>query len=251
MTNLTLHGRIYLPFISVNTFSMSNVDISELKKFANLKDEWWDLDGKLKTLHDINSARISFILEHTSVINKAVLDVGCGGGILTEALAKNSPNSIMGIDLEKNALDVAQSHAKENNLEINYQNIAIENLDDNLQFDVITCLEMLEHVPDPAAIVYELCQHLKPEGYLFLSTINRNLKAYLHTIIGAEYLLKIIPKQTHDYDKYIKPSELAHIIRNNQLTLLEFRGLNYNPLSRKSSLSDNIDVNYLCVAKKE
>ncbi len=229
---------------------MGTVDPTEIKKFAELSQEWWDLNGKLKTLHDINNTRMGYILSHTPLRNKKVLDLGCGGGILTEALAKAGAIAT-GLDLEINAINVAKSHALENDLVINYEHCAIENLNPTLKFDVITCLEMLEHVPNPLSIIKQLSHHLEPNGLLFLSTINRSCKAYLYTIIGAEYLLNIIPKQTHDYDKYIKPSELASMLRQTHMNLKEMKGLNYNPLSRKSWLEPSVEVNYLCVAEKE
>jgi 2-polyprenyl-6-hydroxyphenyl methylase/3-demethylubiquinone-9 3-methyltransferase len=226
---------------------MSTVDPKEIEKFAKLSQHWWDLEGELKTLHDINPARMGFIKQHATLKNKDVLDLGCGGGILTEALAKAGANAT-GLDLEKNAIKVAQKHAVDNNLEINYIHCALEDLDINIKFDVITCLEMLEHVPDPEPLIAKLCLHLKPNGKLFLSTINRTTKAYLYTIIGAEYLLKIIPKNTHDYKKYIKPSELSSMLRHSDMKIEQLQGLNYNPLNRKAYLDDTIDVNYLVVA---
>jgi 2-polyprenyl-6-hydroxyphenyl methylase/3-demethylubiquinone-9 3-methyltransferase len=228
---------------------MSTVDPNEVEKFANLSEHWWDKEGQLRTLHDINQTRLDYILANTVLQNKTVLDMGCGGGILTEALAKAGAVAT-GVDLEPGAIQVATKHAKENQLNIEYLNCAIEALDLSRQFDIITCLEMLEHVPDPESLLKRLCLHLKPGGTLFLSTINRTAKAYLYTIIGAEYLLKIIPKNTHDYQKYIKPSELAGMLRPCEIEPIEIKGLQYNPLSRHAWLNDQIDVNYIVLAKK-
>lgn len=227
----------------------NNVDPTEIEKFSKLSKQWWDKNGELKTLHDINETRLAFIKSHASLKNKVILDMGCGGGILTEALAK-AGGITTGIDLEINAIAAAKQHALDSNIDINYQHSALEDLSLDNQYDVITCLEMLEHVPDPASFIKRLTQHLKPQGHLFISTINRTSKAYLYTIIGAEYLLKIIPKNTHDYKKYIKPSELSSMIRASHMKINDLQGLHYNPLSRKAWLDKGIEVNYLAVAKK-
>ena len=230
---------------------MSTVSSEELDKFSKLKSEWWDPNGSLKTLHDINETRISFITNHVDLGNKIVMDMGCGGGILTESLANASPLKITGIDLEPNAIEVAKKHAQSSQLKIEYLNESIEDHPLERQYDVITCLEMLEHVPVPELLLNKLCMHLKPGGSLFLSTINRTAKAYLYTILGAEYLLKIIPKYTHDYNKYIKPRELDQVLRKNGLRLIDIQGLYYNPLLRSSGLSSDIEVNYLMSAIKD
>ena len=229
---------------------MPTVDPNEINKFAKLSEHWWDLDGELKTLHDINQTRLNYIAQHVSLQGKTVLDMGCGGGILTEGLASAGALAT-GVDLEAGAIKVAKEHAQKSKLDIEYIHSAIEDLPAERQFDVITCLEMLEHVPDPSPLITKLCQHLKPNGTLFISTINRTTKAYLFTIIGAEYLLKIIPKDTHEYKKYIKPSELAGILRDNNFALTDIKGLQYNPLSRHAWLNEDIDVNYIVTAKAE
>lgn len=228
---------------------MPNVDDQEVEKFSKLKDQWWNKNGALKTLHDINPTRLAYILQYCpSLKGKKVLDVGCGGGILTEALANEGAN-VTAIDLAPEAINVAKEHATQQGLDINYQMIALEDLGSDTQFELITCLEMLEHVPDPGAFIHALSKHLAPNGRLILSTINRTAKAYLHTIVAAEYLLKIIPKQTHDYKKYIKPSELSRMVRNQDLQVINMTGLGYNPLTRKAFLQDKVDVNYLMVCK--
>jgi 2-polyprenyl-6-hydroxyphenyl methylase/3-demethylubiquinone-9 3-methyltransferase len=222
---------------------MHTVDEKELEKFATLKNEWWDKEGALKTLHDINPARIDFIEKFTSLKGKRVLDVGCGGGILSEALAKKGA-LVTAIDLEASAITVAANHAKESKIDIDYQHIALEALN-MADFDIVVCYEMLEHVPNPNILVSQLAEKLTPNGHLFLSTLNRTLKAYLYAIVGAEYLLQILPKQTHDYKKFITPSELSRYVRTTGLSVQSMSGLNYHPLTRHTTLTSDVSVNYL------
>lgn len=226
---------------------MIAADPNEIEKFAQLSQHWWDPHGPLRTLHDINATRLQFIEENCQLANKQVLDLGCGGGILTESLAKAGALTT-GVDLEAKAIQVAQAHALENNLQIDYINCPIEDLDLKKTYDVITCMEMLEHVPSPEAILQELKLHLKPGGKIFLSTINRTSKAYLYTIIGAEYLLNLIPKNTHDYKKYIKPSELSNMLLDLDLSIEDIKGLDYNPLTHRAHIVDDVSVNYMLVA---
>lgn len=229
---------------------MNNFSTEELSHFSNLSEYWWDTEGPLRTLHDINSVRLDFILNHTNLLEKKVLDLGCGGGILSEALAKSGA-TVTAIDLEKNAIDVANKHAEKSHVNINYQCISIEDLSNKEQanYDVITCMEMLEHVPHPEKIIHYCAKLLKPQGKLFLSTINRTWKAYGFAIIGAEYVLDLVPKHTHQYEKFIKPSELAEWLRHEKLSLTALNGLNYNPLLHKATLSECVEVNYLIMAE--
>lgn len=222
---------------------MTTVDESELEKFKALSKTWWDKEGPLKTLHDINPERMAFIDSHTTLKDMRVLDVGCGGGILSESLAKKGA-SVTAIDLESTAIDAAIAHATKERLNIDYQHIALDKLKDN-QFDIVTCYEMLEHVPSPKILVSQLSDKLKPQGHLFLSTINRTLKAYLYAIVGAEYLLRLLPRQTHDYQKFIKPAELSSYARAASLSVKHIEGLSYQPLSRKATLTEDVNVNYL------
>ena len=221
----------------------------EVEKFDALAHQWWDTDGQLKTLHDINPARLAFIEQHVSLKNNTVLDVGCGGGILSEALAQKGAK-VTGIDLAENSIKVAQQHAQSKQLAINYQCLSIEQLAEQkpASFDIITCLELLEHVPDPDIIISNCSQLIKPGGHLFFSTINRNFHAYCMAILGAEYILNIIPKQTHQYDKLIKPSELAASLRKNKLQLKTIIGLSYNPITRNSQLTEDVSINYIAYA---
>lgn len=228
---------------------MSNVDQVEIKKFANLKDHWWDPSGKLKTLHDINPARLDFIKRNVTLDGKRLLDVGCGGGILAESLAINKA-IVTGIDLEASAIDAAMRHAKENNVELNYHVANIETFTED-NFEIVTCYELLEHVPNPESFVLALSKKLNKGGKLFLSTINRTVKAYFYTIIGAEYLLRLLPRQTHDYQKFIRPSELAKMLRQAHLTVKCIKGLDYNPFTRKATLTNDVDVNYLVMCEKD
>ncbi|KTC86595.1 bifunctional 2-polyprenyl-6-hydroxyphenol methylase/3-demethylubiquinol 3-O-methyltransferase UbiG [Legionella brunensis] len=221
----------------------STVDLREIAKFSSHAADWWDMEGPLKTLHDINPVRLRFIMRTCSLKNKKVLDVGCGGGILSEAMAIEGAK-VTGLDMASDALEVARVHALENKLSIDYVCCQIEDYDSE-KFDVITCMEMLEHVPEPQTIISHCARLLKPGGYLFLSTINRTIKAYTTAILAAEYLLGILPRQTHDFDKFIKPSELAAMIRVAEMELSSMTGMTYNPWTRTASLCDSVDVNYL------
>jgi len=228
-----------------------NVDQDELNKFASLSVHWWDSEGELKTLHQINPLRLGFIKEKIDLRDKTALDIGCGGGILTEAMAKEGAIAT-GIDLTPSLIQVAQLHLLESNVKANYQTIAAEAFAEQhpASQDIVTCLEMLEHVPDPAAIVRSCADAVKPGGHVFFSTLNRNPKAYLFAIVGAEYVLKMLPKNTHDYEKFIRPSELSTWCRDAGLAPQELRGISYNPLTKKFKLSNDISVNYLLHAVK-
>ena len=221
----------------------STVDLQEVQKFAQQSSYWWDLDGSFKTLHDINPVRLEFILAQTPLTGLRVLDLGCGGGILTEALAKNGA-IVTGIDAAFQGIEIATRHAKESELVIDYRCIPIEEYQDEL-FDVICCMEMLEHVQRPE-LIFEQCKRLlKPQGLLFVSTISRTFKAYATAVIAAEYVFGLLPKQTHDYHKFIKPSELASMARHQGFNLLALKGMDYNPFSRQASLGEDVSVNYL------
>ncbi len=221
----------------------STIDEQELHKFAQHADHWWEKEGPLKTLHDINPARLDFIQSHAQLKGARILDVGCGGGILCEAMAQCGAD-VTGIDAETDAIKSASAHARENNLFIEYKATPIEEYDAD-GFDIITCMEMLEHVHHPEQVIQHCRRLLKPDGILFLSTISRTLKAYAGAILVAEYLLSLLPKQTHDYDKFIKPSELASMVRSYDFTLVDLKGLNFNPISRRASLSNDVSINYL------
>lgn len=230
---------------------MKNIDTEEIAHFAALANHWWDVHGPLRTLHDINPTRLAFIAQHTKLNDKNILDVGCGGGILSEALAKAGAH-VTGIDQEPHAIQVAINHAKKSNLNIHYQCISVETLvEESQKYDMITCMEMLEHVPYPAKIIQSCVQLLKPQGKLFLSTINRTLKAYALTIVGAEYILNLIPKHTHQYERFIRPSEMAEWLRQKDFDIKAFSGLHYNPCTHSASLTDDLTMNYLAVAQRD
>ncbi|WP_133135186.1 bifunctional 2-polyprenyl-6-hydroxyphenol methylase/3-demethylubiquinol 3-O-methyltransferase UbiG [Legionella rowbothamii] len=221
----------------------STINAEEVNKFAQHAKHWWNPEGPLKTLHDINGARLEFIAQHVTLNNATVLDVGCGGGILCEALAKSGAK-VTGIDAEQDAIHAAREHAKDNNLSIDYFCTPIEDYESK-RYDVITCMEMLEHVENPH-MVFEHCKRLlKPNGFLFLSTISRTLKAYASAIIAAEYILNLLPRQTHDYSKFIKPSELISMARSFDFNLMDMKGMDYNPLLRTATLGADVQVNYL------
>ena len=231
---------------------MSNVDVQELAKFSELAHRWWDPESEFRPLHQINPLRLDWIDGLALLRGKAVLDVGCGGGILAEAMARRAAQ-VTGIDLAAKPLGVARLHAIEAGvLNLSYREIATEALaaESSASFDVVTCMEMLEHVPDPAAVVQACATLCKPGGWVFFSTLNRNPKSFLFAIIGAEYLLRLLPKGTHEYARFIRPSELARWSREAGLALQGSRGMEYNPLTRRYSLSSDTSVNYLLACRK-
>ncbi len=225
---------------------MSNVDPLELEKFSQLAHRWWDPNSEFKPLHDINPLRLDYIDRLAGLDGKAVLDVGCGGGILSEAMAARGAK-VTGIDMGDRPLKVAQLHLLESGLTVEYRKVAVEELasEQPRHYDIITCMEMLEHVPDPASIVGACARLLKPGGWCFFSTINRNAKAYLFAVIGAEYILGLLPRGTHDYAKFLKPAELAAFCRTAGLTPGRITGMTYNPLTRIYALGDEASVNYI------
>lgn len=229
-----------------------NADHEEIHKFEAIAESWWDPESSFKMLHEINPLRAKYIEERVLLHGKQLLDVGCGGGILSEAMACRGAH-VLGIDLAEKPLKIAELHALEHQLQgVKYQLTSVEQLalNQSESFDVITCMEMLEHVPDPESVVLACNKLLKPGGTLFFSTLNRNVKSYLLAIIGAEYLLKLLPKGTHEHEKFIKPSELANVLRQAGLTLRDITGVTYNPLTKRFTLSRDVDVNYLVTATK-
>lgn len=228
-----------------------NVDPAELHKFAALAHRWWDPNSEFKPLHEINPLRLSLIDQKAALAGKRVLDVGCGGGILSESMALKGAQ-VTGIDLGEKALKVAQLHQMESGVAVDYRLISAEALATEMpqSFDVVTCMEMLEHVPDPAAVVKACATLVKPGGMVFFSTINRNPKAYLLAVIGAEYVLNLLPRGTHEYEKFIKPSELSAWSRRAGLSLTGMTGMRYNPLSKRYWLGDDVSVNYMLYTTK-
>ena len=231
--------------------STANADQRELQKFAELAHRWWDPQSEFKPLHDINPLRVGYIRERVRLPGARLVDVGCGGGLLSEAMAREGA-LVTGIDLGEKALGVAKLHKLESGVEVDYRLQSAEALAAEApdSFDVVTCLEMLEHVPDPALTVAACAAMAKPGGDLFFSTLNRNPKSYLFAVIGAEYILRMLPKGTHDYAKFIKPSELCRFCSDAGLDVVDLVGMTYNPLSKTYSLGRDTDVNYLVHARK-
>jgi 2-polyprenyl-6-hydroxyphenyl methylase/3-demethylubiquinone-9 3-methyltransferase len=229
----------------------TNVHQHEIDKFSALANRWWDPEGPQRPLHELNPVRLAYIAQYQPLSNARVLDVGCGGGLLTEAMALEKANA-MGIDLSAELISIAQLHLLESGVTAQYQVISVEDLalQQAGQFDAITCMEMLEHVPDPESILKACYQLLRPGGRLFLSTLNRTPAAFALAIVGAEYIAQLLPKGTHDFRSFIKPSELAVSLRDIGFTLNDISGLNYNPLTRTAKLSKNTSVNYLMYAEK-
>ncbi|MFW5449985.1 MAG: bifunctional 2-polyprenyl-6-hydroxyphenol methylase/3-demethylubiquinol 3-O-methyltransferase UbiG [Methylophagaceae bacterium] len=228
------------------TTTQTNVDPAEVAKFEALASSWWDPEGESKPLHQLNPLRLSYIQERCELNNKHIIDVGCGGGILSEALAKSGAH-VTGIDMGKMPLDIATLHAIDAELTIDYQQITAEEKAQQSagQYDVVTCMEMLEHVPDPVSVINACAQLVKPGGDLFFSTLNRHPKAYLVAVLGAEYIMNMLPKGTHDYQRFIRPSEMASWCRQSGLNVIDITGMTYNPLNKTFKLTDDVKVNYL------
>ena len=228
-----------------------NADLKEIDKFSELAHRWWDPNSEFKPLHDLNPLRLGWIDGIAHLSGKHVIDVGCGGGILSESMAHIGA-TVRGIDLSSKALKVADLHSLESGVAVTYEEIAVEDLAARApaSVDVVTCMEMLEHVPDPQSIVRACTTLVKPGGHVFFSTINRNLKAYLLAIVGAEYVLNMLPRGTHDYQKFITPSEMARFARNVGLEMVEMRGMTFNPLTQIYSLGRDTDVNYMMAFRK-
>jgi 2-polyprenyl-6-hydroxyphenyl methylase/3-demethylubiquinone-9 3-methyltransferase len=231
---------------------MSNADPIEIEKFSQLAHKWWDPQSEFKPLHDINPLRLGYIDRLAGLAGKTVLDVGCGGGILSESMAGLNA-SVTGIDLSDKALQVAKLHLLESGRQVDYRKIAVEDMAAECPgtFDIVTCLEMLEHVPDPGSVIASCAALVKPGGWVFLSTLNRNPKSYLFAVIGAEYVLNMLPRGTHDYAKFLKPSELAQSCRNADLALIDLTGLSYNPFSKIYSLGTDTSVNYMVACRRD
>ena len=233
------------------TASPSNVDAAEVASFDSLADQWWDPQGPLRTLHEINPLRLEYVRAHTAISNQRVLDVGCGGGLFSEALAADGAD-VTGIDLAASSLAAAAAHAASAGLKIDYveSDIDAHSATHAGGYDIVTCLELLEHVPDPEQLVAGCTRAVKPNGIVFFSTINRNVKSFALAIVAAEYLLNLVPRGTHEYEKLIRPAELAAWCRNAGLEVVDITGMQFNPLTRRHRLGGPVDVNYLCCARR-
>lgn len=235
----------------MNTAQPANVDTAEVERFERLASRWWDPDGESRPLHDLNPLRFSWIAERVALRGSRALDVGCGGGLLSEALARAGAR-VTGIDMGNAVLDVARLHLLESGLQVDYRQMSVEALADAQagEFDLVCCMEMLEHVPDPASVIRACAQLLKPGGRLFLSTLNRTPQSFAAAIVGAEYVLRLLPKGTHHYAQFIKPSELTAVLRDAGLVLEGVSGMAWNPVTRKAWLTESVAVNYLMCASK-
>lgn len=231
--------------------SALNVDHNEISKFEELAHRWWDPDSEFKPLHDINPLRLDYIDARARIAGKQVLDVGCGGGILAESMARHGAE-VTGIDMGETPLSVAKLHMLESGVKVDYRRITAEELAEAhpASFDVVTCMEMLEHVPDPGSVIAACARLVKPGGHVFFSTINRNPKAFLFAIVGAEYVLNMLPKGTHEFAKFIRPSELAGWARAAELEVEDITGMTYNPLTKHYRLGRDVDVNYLMYTRR-
>jgi 2-polyprenyl-6-hydroxyphenyl methylase/3-demethylubiquinone-9 3-methyltransferase len=229
---------------------MANFDQNELDKFSHDQAHWWDPQGEYKPLHDLNPVRLSFITSHADITNQPVIDVGCGGGLLAEAMAKQG-GRVTGIDLNQDAINAALEHARGQELKVDYHCVPIEDwiTEHPNQYQVLTCMELLEHVPEPEAFFRDCTQLVAPGGWMFFSTLNRNLKSFLTAIVGAEYLIRLLPKGTHHYHKLIKPSELAEWAQKAGASVKAVNGLSYNPVTRSARLTRNPSVNYIVALK--
>jgi 2-polyprenyl-6-hydroxyphenyl methylase/3-demethylubiquinone-9 3-methyltransferase len=229
-----------------------NVDPAEVAKFDALASRWWDPDGEFRSLHDINPLRLDWIRQHVQLAGATVVDIGCGGGILAESMATVGA-TVTGIDMAEGPLAVARLHQHESDADVNYRQATAEELASEVAgaFDVVTCLEMLEHVPDPSQVIRSCAELVKPGGHVFFSTINRNPKSFAFAIVGAEYVLKLLPAGTHAYEKFIRPSELESWARPAGLSLKDSIGMHYNPVTKEYSLGENLDVNYLMYFQRE
>lgn len=231
----------------------ANVDAAEVAKFEKLAHRWWDPQSEFKPLHEINPLRLGYIEDHAGSLNgKRIVDIGCGGGILSESMAVKGAD-VLGIDMGETPLSVAKLHKLESGVELEYRQCTAESLAEEMphSFDIVTCMEMLEHVPDPASVIKACATLVKPGGKVFFSTINRNMKAYLFAIVGAEYVLQMLPKGTHDYAKFIRPSEMEAWARDAELKFTNMAGMTYNPLTKNYALGSDINVNYLVCCDTE
>lgn len=228
-----------------------NINPQEIETFENAAQDWWAPNGAFKSLHAINPLRLSFITQQVDLQNQQVIDVGCGGGILAESMAACGAD-VTGIDMSMAAIEIATQHAAEKNKKLQYVKTTAEEMAElhPAKFDVVTCMELLEHVPDPSSIIKACAQLVKPQGHVFFSTLNRNVKSYLFAILGAEYILKLLPRGLHHYDQFIRPSELAAWARDSNIEVLKMMGIGYNPLTKQYSLTQNTDVNYLVYGRK-
>lgn len=229
----------------------ANADPAELQRFSDIAHRWWDPQGAMRPLHELNPLRLDWIDRHAGLGGKRVLDVGCGGGVLAEAMARKGAQ-VLGIDLAAKLLKVAELHALETDTQLEYRQSSAESLalEQAGTFDIVTCMEMLEHVPDPASVVRACARLAKPGGHVFFSTISRNVKSFALAIVGAEYVLGLLPRGTHEYAKFIRPSELAAFARDAGLTIAELTGMSYNPLTRRFALGADTGVNYLMACRR-